>query len=117
MNNGRIFLKRGKEFWMMQSRGKDPVATSYRESSHELEVSAACRKANPGREVITFCGRCGGAGRFVTGTLNGQPIGPGGECFRCAGKGYQTLADEQRNAAFDRHQFEDAMRGMMAGVR
>ncbi len=51
------------------------------------------------------CERCSGTGRFVRGTLNGRPAGPGGECFRCLGKGYQDESDRTRNAAFDRHYF------------
>ena len=50
------------------------------------------------------CGRCGGTGKFVTYVENGKPRGPGGECFRCQGKGYQTLKDAQRNIAHDMHQ-------------
>jgi hypothetical protein len=47
------------------------------------------------------CERCNGTGRFITGTLNGQPVGPGGPCFRCGGKGYQTRADGARNWGYD----------------
>lgn len=51
------------------------------------------------------CERCSGTGRYVRGNLNGKPAGPGGECFRCLGKGYQTEEDEKRNAAYDIHAF------------
>lgn len=47
------------------------------------------------------CRRCAGTGRFITGTLNGKPVGPGGPCFRCAGKGFQTKADSRRNWGYD----------------
>lgn len=50
------------------------------------------------------CGRCAGTGRFVTYVENGIPKGPGGECFRCSGKGEQTLKDARRNAYHDEHQ-------------
>lgn len=59
------------------------------------------------------CERCSGTGRFVRGTLNGKPAGPGGVCFRCNGKGKQDKSDAVRNAAYDRHQFQEALRGMM----
>jgi hypothetical protein len=48
------------------------------------------------------CGRCAHTGMFVTGTLNGKPTGPGGDCFRCNGKGYHTHADRKRNWGYDR---------------
>jgi len=50
-----------------------------------------------------FCGRCAGTGNFITGTTNGVPTGPGGACFRCGGKGYQTAKDMRRNAYYDAH--------------
>jgi hypothetical protein len=50
------------------------------------------------------CGRCGGSGMFVTGMLNGKLTGPGGECFRCGGKGRQNFADTQRNSYYDQNQ-------------
>lgn len=49
------------------------------------------------------CPRCAETGRFITGMVNGKPTGPGGECFRCDGKGYQDLADAKRNAYYDNH--------------
>lgn len=49
------------------------------------------------------CGRCAQTGKYITGTVNGKPVGPGGDCYRCAGKGYQTREDEQRNETHDRH--------------
>lgn len=53
-------------------------------------------------ERIAFpCRRCVGTGAFITGTLNGVPTGPGGDCFRCGGKGKQNAADGHRNACFD----------------
>lgn len=49
------------------------------------------------------CPRCAATGRFITGTENGKPTGPGGECFRCDGKSYQDLTDAKRNAYYDNH--------------
>lgn len=53
------------------------------------------------KEVTCMCKRCAGTGMFITYTENGQPKGPGGQCYRCAGKGHQTLEDARRNRAFD----------------
>lgn len=50
------------------------------------------------------CRRCSRTGRFITGVANGQPIGPGGPCYRCSGKGYQTDEDARRNFGADQHQ-------------
>lgn len=36
------------------------------------------------------CARCAGTGMFITSMENGQYKGPGGPCFRCAGKGRQS---------------------------
>ena len=47
------------------------------------------------------CGRCAGTGRFITGTLNGRPTGPGGPCFRCGGKGKHDQADRTRNLGWE----------------
>jgi hypothetical protein len=62
-------------------------------------------KCNPCYDAAgeEHCGRCAGTGLFVTGTVNGIPTGPGGNCFRCGGKGYQTPKDQRRNAYYDAH--------------
>ena len=49
------------------------------------------------------CERCAGTGKFITGSMNGKPTGPGGICFRCGGKGYQTDSDERRNYGYDNY--------------
>lgn len=54
--------------------------------------------------VRLICRRCGGTGQFITYVLNGVGKGPGGDCFRCAGKGVQTAADAHRNIHFDQNQ-------------
>lgn len=66
------------------------------------------------RKSPDLCRRCSGTGRYVTANLNGKPAGPGGECFRCLGKGIQTPEDVKRNAAYDRHAFSEALRSMVA---
>ncbi len=53
------------------------------------------------RLVRVPCARCATTGRYITGTVNGKPTGPGGDCFRCAGKGYQDTADLYRNRSYD----------------
>ena len=53
---------------------------------------------------VTFtCRRCAGTGAFITGTMNGQPTGPGGICFRCQGRGVQNDDDARRNYGHDLH--------------
>ena len=47
------------------------------------------------------CRRCCGTGSFITRMENGVPKGPGGICYRCNGKGYQTEADGRRNYGYD----------------
>lgn len=60
------------------------------------------------------CLRCAQTGRFVTCVVNGQPKGPGGVCFRCGGKGYQTPVDVRRNEAYDSYAAARAFREDMA---
>lgn len=63
---------------------------------------------------VTFkCRRCAGTGRFITGSLNGKPTGPGGECFRCQGNGTQADADLRRNYGYDVNAVNRAAREMM----
>lgn len=66
------------------------------------------------KRVKVPCRRCAGTGAFITGTLNGQPTGPGGICYRCEGKGYRNDADERRNYGYDMHAFSRAARAMMS---
>ncbi len=47
------------------------------------------------------CKECAGMGQFITHVVNGKPTGPGGICFRCNGKGFQTDADRKRNWGYD----------------
>lgn len=43
------------------------------------------------------CRRCAATGRFITSVMNGKPVGPGGPCYRCNGKGETGVADHYRN--------------------
>jgi hypothetical protein len=49
------------------------------------------------------CARCAGTGRFITYVENGVPKGPGGPCYRCNGKGVQTVEDHRRNYGHDNY--------------
>lgn len=53
------------------------------------------------RRMRVECKRCAGTGKFITMVLNGQPTGPGGDCFRCNGKGVQNVHDAERNHNYD----------------
>ncbi len=67
----------------------------------EIRVDDTCTKV-----AGTFhCGRCAGTGAFITYVENGKPRGPGGQCFRCNGKGRHTQADRKRNLYYDMHNF------------
>lgn len=57
---------------------------------------------NAAHSVKVPCRRCAQTGRFITMVENGNPKGPGGICFRCEGKGYQTEEDARRNWGYDR---------------
>lgn len=59
------------------------------------------------------CGRCAGTGAYITGTVNGVPTGPGGICYRCEGKGFQTDADRRRNFGYDNYAIVRAVRAMI----
>ena len=93
------------------------LALSYDISGITPDVfNAAClaiigeREATPAAYVAAaervrfMCKRCAGTGRFITYVENGIPKGPGGECFRCDGKGEQNIKDAKRNAYHDEHQ-------------
>ena len=67
----------------------------------EIRVEDTCKSV-----AGTFhCGRCAGTGQFITYVENGKPRGPGGICFRCAGKGRHDAADRKRNLYHDMHAF------------
>lgn len=59
------------------------------------------------------CRRCASTGQFITSMVNGKPTGPGGICYRCEGKGFQTDADARRNYYYDLYRAESEARGMV----
>lgn len=63
------------------------------------------------REVRFLCGRCGGTGMFITMMENGVLKGPGGQCFRCKGRGTQNDHDVRRNEVHDQHYCPGGMAG------
>src|SRR4051812_44928517 len=77
----------------------EQIPSELRESIADAEI-----RALHGDQVLVKrakCRRCAGTGQFITRVENGVPTGPGGECFRCGGKGYQTVADRRRNYGHD----------------
>lgn len=59
---------------------------------------------NDGRVKGSYqCLRCSMTGRFITYVENGIPRGPGGDCYRCDGKGHHDQADRRRNYGADMH--------------
>ena len=46
------------------------------------------------------CRRCRGTGRFIVGRPRAKRVGDP-YCFRCGGKGYQTVSDVKRNQCYD----------------
>ncbi len=87
-------------------REKHETKTGHELSPCELVKLAQC--------VTVRCRRCGGSGRYVTMVVNGRPTGPGGECYRCAGKGAQSEDDGARCWAYDRYSFSRAAAAMLA---
>lgn len=55
--------------------------------------------------LYPVCYQCDGSGIFYMGgpTVNGVYKGKSGPCFRCGGKGHNTVADEKRNTYYDRN--------------
>jgi len=81
----------------------------------KLYLRKSTGQVHDGTKVVGVrCGRCAGTGRFVTMVVNGTPTGPGGACFRCQGKGYQTPQDEKRNEVYDSHAAARALRADFA---
>lgn len=53
------------------------------------------------QEVTCMCKRCSGSGQYVR--YSGSQVASMNECYRCEGKGHQTLEDARRNRAYDEH--------------
>lgn len=120
------------------SKGKAPRTEDPREAYRRIrsltpmdraDFDAACKALNPdspaawveaartvAARVVVPCERCGGTGQYVTGMVNGKLTGPGGACFRCAGKGKQTAEDRERNYWYDCAAMNRAARAMMGGA-
>jgi hypothetical protein len=75
------------------------IPVELRPAAADAEVAAL--RGNAKLVKQSKCSRCAGTGQFVTYVENGQPKGPGGICFRCNGKGVQTLDDRRRNYGHD----------------
>ena len=73
-------------------------------AEHRISEPTPAHFAAAAALVTVPCRRCAGTGAFITHVVNGQPRGPGGPCYRCAGKGYRNDADERRNYGADIHQ-------------
>jgi hypothetical protein len=100
----RQHCKCGKDA-MHGTKSCSVCATQARETQTVVDCATchdmqAC-SAHVGRKIK--CARCCGTGAFITGTLNGKPVGPGGACFRCGGKGHHTTADRKRNNDYERY--------------
>ena len=51
-----------------------------------------------------LCEGCGGTGKYRKGMyINGKFNGFEGVCYRCQGKGHQTLEDTKRNNNYDNY--------------
>jgi len=89
----------------------NPDFQGHEERGCECGATFTCYKTSRQRKCTTcysrdkeeHCGRCAGTGQFITGITNNVPTGPGGVCFRCGGKGYQTEKDRRRNDYYDQH--------------
>jgi hypothetical protein len=78
----------------------------------KLYLRKSTGEVHDGKTVLGHrCERCGGTGQFITAVVNGKPTGPGGICFRCEGKGWQSPQDEKRNEAWDSYSAARAIRG------
>ena len=50
-----------------------------------------------------WCRRCAGTGNYITQVCNDIPVGPGGICYQCEGKGHLTPDDRRRNEYYWTH--------------
>ena len=81
-------------------------------NSGHVEKTCSCgntfkvRKAHPVLDqcgsCVDHCSACGGSGQFVVGIVN-DILDTRGVCYRCGGKGHQTVKDRKRNEYYDNH--------------
>lgn len=84
------------------SKGHECTTREQLRSKKAERISRRDVPDNDGRIAGKFsCGKCAGTGRYITYIENGVPKGPGGECYRCGGKGFHTQADRRRNYGAD----------------
>lgn len=76
------------------------IPVEIRSTAADAEIAAL--RGNAKLVTKAPCSRCAGTGQFITYVENGVPKGPGGPCYRCGGKGVQTVADHRRNYGYDR---------------
>lgn len=72
-------------------------------AKHGIEAPTPLQFVKAARAARFGCRRCAGTGAFITYVENGVPRGPGGECYRCAGRGTQNDHDVKRNEVHDIH--------------
>ena len=125
---GLEFKRGGSGAWYVREVGHDETQDRNELTAHEctLDIGPVCEwNRNMADHSITIdgpldtyddvddndyshegnhaCGKCAGSGQYITHTLNGKAAGPGGNCYRCSGKGYHNTSDRARNAKFDSH--------------
>jgi hypothetical protein len=55
------------------------------------------------KTIQTECDKCSGSGTYQWGACINGRMTHSGSCFRCEGKGYQTMDDFRRNRGYDQH--------------
>ena len=96
---------------IMVRSGQEPSVfnKAVRRIVKDVRCSNACEEPTPedyveaAKEALFTCDSCIGTGMYVSHIENGQPVGNGGICYRCAGKGAQNDADVRRNNYYDAH--------------
>jgi len=113
--------KMREEYKAIRSRSQAPSPAAFDAKVKAALVTLGKKNPTPAdfldaAKVVRFlCKRCAGTGRFVTGTLNGVPTGPGGICYRCNGYGSQDDADARRNFGADNHAIVRGVAAMLRG--
>lgn len=99
----QVDIQRGKDGkWYVRAERPACCTREQLRSKKAERISRRDVPDNDGRIAGKFsCGKCAGTGRYITYIENGVPKGPGGECYRCGGKGFHTQADRRRNYGAD----------------